>query len=100
MCVMRDAAVKANVAGQITLLVRGNYSNPPNHGARIVLRVLSDPVKYQKWTECIKTMAGRIQEMRVGLRQRLGSERNGGNLEPCHGPDRDVLLHGAHAYVV
>lgn len=47
--VAKDRAVIEPVRSQITLLVRANYSNPPNHGARIVGTVLNDPVLMEQW---------------------------------------------------
>lgn len=61
----------AKVKSQITILIRGNYSNPPAHGCRIVHRVLTTPALYEEWTENIKMMANRIMDMRKGLRERL-----------------------------
>lgn len=37
------------IQSQFTLLVRGMYSNPPNHGARVVSFVLNNPELYQQW---------------------------------------------------
>lgn len=34
---------------QLTLIVRGMYSNPPNHGARVVSTVLNNPELYEQW---------------------------------------------------
>jgi aspartate aminotransferase len=34
---------------QLTLIIRGMYSNPPNHGAKIVSTVLNDPKLYEQW---------------------------------------------------
>lgn len=59
------------VKSQITLLVRGMYSNPPSHGARIVNYVLNNPDLYQEWRDNIKTMSSRIIEMRKRLREEL-----------------------------
>ena len=47
--VVKDPAVITNMKAQATLLVRGNYSNPPANGARIVAHVLSDPQLYAEW---------------------------------------------------
>jgi len=69
--VVKDASVIPAVRSQITLLIRANYSNPPNHGARIVGTVLNDPQLNEQWRGHIKTMAERIISMRKGLRQRL-----------------------------
>jgi len=70
-CVVNSPDVITNMKAQITLIVRGNYSNPPANGARIVAHVLSDPQLYAEWKECIKTMSGRIQQMRKALREKL-----------------------------
>ncbi|KAK7072730.1 Golgi Transport [Halocaridina rubra] len=56
---------------QLTLLVRGSYSNPPAHGARVVSAVLNNDALFEEWRGCIKTMSGRIIEMRKALRERL-----------------------------
>lgn len=47
--VFKDASAIVNSRAQITLLVRGNYSNPPCHGVRIVSRVLNDPALFEEW---------------------------------------------------
>jgi len=61
----------ARVQSQITLLIRGMYSNPPQHGARIVATALNDPSLFEEWRVCIKTMSDRIRQMRSGLKDRL-----------------------------
>ena len=69
--VTKDAKNVANIKSQLTILIRGNYSNPPAHGARIVLKVLTTPSLYEEWRGHIKTMSSRIIDMRKGLRERL-----------------------------
>ncbi|KAG8256642.1 Golgi Transport [Homalodisca vitripennis] len=69
--VVHDQKVVAPMKSQVTLIVRGMYSNPPSHGARIVAGVLNDPELFEEWKGCIKTMSGRILEMRQALRDRL-----------------------------
>lgn len=69
--VTSDKTTIPNIRAQLTIIVRGNYSNPPNHGARIVLRILTDDKLFEEWKGCIKTMANRINEMRAGLKERL-----------------------------
>jgi len=59
------------VKSQITLTVRGMYSNPPSHGARIVSHVLSNGELFEQWRGNIKTMSSRIIEMRNRLREEL-----------------------------
>ncbi|XP_059485108.1 aspartate aminotransferase, cytoplasmic [Neocloeon triangulifer] len=69
--VVNDASTIAPSKSQLTLLVRGMYSNPPNHGARVISTVLNTPELCDEWKGCIKTMAERIIAMRKGLRERL-----------------------------
>ncbi|XP_014670556.1 PREDICTED: aspartate aminotransferase, cytoplasmic-like isoform X2 [Priapulus caudatus] len=59
------------VKSQIKMIIRGMYSNPPAHGARIVNTTLRDPALFAEWQGCIKTMADRVLMMRAGLRKRL-----------------------------
>lgn len=40
--------VKA-VKSQVTMIVRGMYSNPPNHGARTVSTILNDNELKKEW---------------------------------------------------
>lgn len=37
------------IKSQLTLIVRAMYSNPPNHGARIVATVLQNPDLFKEW---------------------------------------------------
>ena len=69
--VVNDPSVVANIRSQLALIIRGMYSNPPAHGARVVEKVLNDPALFAEWTDNIKTMAGRIIAMRRGLRDKL-----------------------------
>lgn len=69
--VTKSTDVVPKVKSQVTLLIRGMYSNPPSHGARIVAHVLSDKALYDQWKECIKTMSSRIIEMRKALKEAL-----------------------------
>lgn len=69
--VQRSGATRNMIHSQITLLVRGLYSNPPAYGARIVSKVLNTPALRQEWMDCIKSMSSRIREMRSLLRDKL-----------------------------
>ncbi|XP_054715714.1 aspartate aminotransferase, cytoplasmic-like [Uloborus diversus] len=69
--VVKDPAALANIESQVTFLVRGNYSNPPCHGVRIVTRILNDPTLFAKWQEQMTEMSGRIIKMRAILKQKL-----------------------------
>lgn len=61
----------AHVASQLAILQRSEISNPPAYGARIASRVLNDSALFAEWEDDLRTMSGRIQEMRTGLRERL-----------------------------
>nr|CAD7434976.1 unnamed protein product [Timema monikensis] len=68
--ILKDKQDLIPVKSQLTLTVRGMYSNPPNHGGRIVATVLNNPQLYDE-KESIRTMANRILSMRSGLKERL-----------------------------
>eukprot|EP00096_Caligus_rogercresseyi_P006553 TRINITY_DN2307_c0_g1_i1.p1 TRINITY_DN2307_c0_g1~~TRINITY_DN2307_c0_g1_i1.p1 ORF type:complete len:410 (-),score=125.33 TRINITY_DN2307_c0_g1_i1:433-1662(-) len=69
--VLKNADNVTNINSQLTVIIRGAYSNPPAHGCRIVDGVLNDKDLYAEWKGCIETMSGRIKSMRKGLRDRL-----------------------------
>ncbi|PNF24613.1 Aspartate aminotransferase, cytoplasmic, partial [Cryptotermes secundus] len=47
--VVKDVGDLLAVKSQLTLIVRGMYSNPPNHGGRIVATVLNNPQLLEEW---------------------------------------------------
>jgi aspartate aminotransferase len=59
-----DASAAAAAQSQIKSLVRGNYSNPPRHGAAIVSTILSDEELTQTWHDELAEMRGRIKQLR------------------------------------
>ncbi|KAL4947186.1 pyridoxal phosphate-dependent transferase [Aspergillus filifer] len=69
----------AHVASQLAILQRSEISNPPAYGARIASKVLNDPELFAQWEDDLRTMSGRIAEMRTGLRQRLESKGTPGS---------------------
>lgn len=77
--VFKDSSAIVNSRAQITLLVRGNYSNPPCHGVRIVSKVLNDPALFEEWQDHIKEMSGRIIQMRTALKQKLDELKTPGS---------------------
>lgn len=64
-------------AGQLGRLARTIWSMPPDHGAAIVDRVLSQPELRRSWTEELAAMAKRINDLRRLLADAL-SARTGG----------------------
>ena len=78
----KDAtAASANIASQLAILQRSEISNPPAYGARIAGKVLNDPALFAEWEDDLRTMSGRIAEMRKGLRQRLEAKGTPGGWE-------------------
>ncbi|ESO96831.1 hypothetical protein LOTGIDRAFT_231665 [Lottia gigantea] len=65
--------MKLRVRTQCELIVRKIWSNPSNHGARIVATVLNNQAYYEEWKQQVKTMANRIQLMRQLLYEKLRS---------------------------
>jgi len=49
------------------VLIRGNYSNPPTHGAQLVATVLTTPALRRQWEEELSGMRQRIKRMREAL---------------------------------
>ena len=68
-CASKDEA--ARVLSRLKVLIRGNYSNPPTHGAQLVAMVLTTPQLRRQWEEELAGMRQRIKRMREALVQRL-----------------------------
>ncbi|KAI9446417.1 aspartate amino-transferase [Lactarius indigo] len=70
------------VRSQLSVLQRSEISNPPSYGARIVALILNNPELFEEWKADIRTMAGRIIEMRKELYRLLTEEfKTPGNWE-------------------
>ncbi|KJE89550.1 aspartate aminotransferase P1 [Capsaspora owczarzaki ATCC 30864] len=65
----KDAAQR--MRSQFKLIVRAMFSNPPNHGARIVGTILNSPELYKDWHRDLNVMADRIKLMRRMLYDKL-----------------------------
>lgn len=48
-CVLASPEVVDAVRSQLKVLSRRLWSNPPNHGARIVATALCNPTLFQEW---------------------------------------------------
>jgi aspartate/tyrosine/aromatic aminotransferase len=75
-----DATTK--IASQIKTLVRGNYSTPPLHGARLIKTILKSDDLTQEWLVELHHMRDRIQEMRTAFTAALLTK--GGNEKFAH----------------
>lgn len=62
-----DQAVIPNIGSQIKTLIRGNYSSPPLHGARIVTTILKSTELAADWKAELKSMCERVKDMRMAL---------------------------------
>lgn len=59
--------------------MRAMYSNPPAHGARIFVKIFSNPVLRETWEAELKELGGRMLKMRNMLKEeltRLGTPGN------------------------
>jgi aromatic-amino-acid transaminase len=68
-CSSKDEA--ARVLSRLKVLIRGNYSNPPTHGAQVVSLVLTTPALRKMWEDELAGMRTRIKRMREALVKRL-----------------------------
>lgn len=59
------------IASQLAILQRSEISNPPAYGAKIASLVLNDETLFKEWEADLRTMAGRIIDMRKALRSKL-----------------------------
>ncbi|XP_061163563.1 aspartate aminotransferase, mitochondrial-like [Saccostrea echinata] len=64
---------------QMKIIIRGMYSSPPIHGAKIVTRVLTNPDLKNLWLKEVKGMADRIITMREALVAALAKEGSSKN---------------------
>lgn len=64
------------LASQLAILQRSEISNPPAYGARIASTILNDAALFKEWEANLRTMSGRIKDMRTALRTKL-EELNG-----------------------
>ncbi|MGV7959683.1 amino acid aminotransferase [Photorhabdus tasmaniensis] len=62
-----DEQTKERVLGQLKAGVRRVYSSPPNFGAQVVAKVLTDPALKTQWLTEVEHMRLRILEMRTVL---------------------------------
>ena len=66
----------SRIGSQLAILQRSEISNPPAYGARIASLVLNDGALFEEWKANLRTMSGRIKDMRTAVRAKL-EELNG-----------------------
>jgi aromatic-amino-acid transaminase len=64
-CSSKDEA--GRVLSRLKVVIRGNYSNPPTHGAQMVALVLNTPALRRMWEDELAGMRTRIRQMREAL---------------------------------
>lgn len=69
------------ILSQLKIIIRGMYSNPPIHGARIVAEILSNPQLKDQWLVEVKGMADRVISVRNKLKDLLAKEGSQKNWE-------------------
>ncbi len=72
--VASDRHTADSAFSQVKTIIRGNYSNPPAHGAKIVATVLTDDELMKAWITEVADMRNHIQQLRDQMVQKL-SER-------------------------
>lgn len=77
--VTSDPKVNPMILSQFELIIRPLWSNPPNHGARIVATILSNETFKDDWRKSVKAIADRILLMRRLLNQKLKELGTPGN---------------------
>lgn len=70
-CVVNNIESAAKLKSKLTTTVRGNYSNPPAHGARIAAAIFNNKALNDEWKDNLKTMSNRMNSMRKLLYQKL-----------------------------
>jgi len=71
--------VAKRVSSQLAILQRSEISNPPAYGARIASTVLNDEKLFALWEQDLRTMSGRIMDMRAALKNKLVELKTPGN---------------------
>jgi len=62
--VATDSDTAESAFSQVKTLARGNYSNPPAHGAKVVATILTDDTLRNAWIQEVADMRDHIQQLR------------------------------------
>jgi aromatic-amino-acid transaminase len=74
--VTESADVAARTLSQLKRVIRTNYSNPPTHGGRAAVTVLTTPELRTLWDRELGQMRDRIKTMRRQLVEKIRAERS------------------------
>ncbi|NDR55593.1 amino acid aminotransferase [Aliiruegeria sabulilitoris] len=72
--VTQTPAITLAVQGTLAWLNRQSYAFPPDHGARVVTDILTDPSLRADWTDELREMRNRVLAMREALAKALKLE--------------------------
>lgn len=78
-CVTHDKETVAPLESQMRTLIRGNYSNPPIHGAKIVATILGNEPLKAVWREDVNAMRHRLLSMRKAFASALKANSKKGD---------------------
>lgn len=68
-----------HVRSQAEQIIRGMYSNPPSHGARVAAQIMKTPTLFTEWEQELRIMSSRLSEMRQILYETLISNNTPGD---------------------
>mmetsp|Transcript_6373 Transcript_6373/g.9686 ORF Transcript_6373/g.9686 Transcript_6373/m.9686 type:complete len:228 (+) Transcript_6373:547-1230(+) len=68
-----------NVKSQLCQIIRGMYSNPPSHGARVAAQIMTTPTLFTEWEQELRLMSSRLSEMRQMLYEALVANNTPGD---------------------
>ena len=71
MCIAKDQTRAEIAASQMGNIIRGSYSQPPDHGAEIVRVILNDPSLRAEWEAELKEMRQRMTRLRDKLAEAI-----------------------------
>jgi aspartate aminotransferase, cytoplasmic len=79
--VAADKETASKCLSQLKMIVRGNYSSPPLHGARIAEKILNNDGLFNEWQAELTGIAERVITVRRQLRSRIEELKTPGSWE-------------------
>lgn len=80
-CVGKDKTCAQIAQSQMGNIVRASYSQPPDHGAEIVRRILTDPTLRKEWEDELNGMRNRMLTLRQKLADAIRERSNSTNFD-------------------
>ena len=79
MTVTATAEQATNVSSQLKQIIRGMYSNPPSHGARVAATIMTTPTLFTEWEQELRLMSSRLSDMRQKLYEAIVANNTPGD---------------------